>query len=266
MLVTGAIGRRPGLESEYESPGQDDRPGSLPDGLLLYRSGLMFETISRARASIERAAGRSTPTTVVARSVDILFGSRDPSSDLAAAAPAFQPADLPSVGHPAGRTSSGTSEDLSSGRPRVAGLPTMLLALRSMTTPPPAIMRTSEEAPNGERGAAPVTAGGSELLLVARTTADADGRVMAVQRANGFGVPSAPPGSAGGGRALPIGAGVDVRGAQAAVAGAGAQAAAAGAKTQIDLDELVEKTWQKLMRKVAIEQERRGYTRWPWQS
>jgi len=31
---------------------------------------------------------------------------------------------------------------------------------------------------------------------------------------------------------------------------------------QIDLDELTEKAWQKLMRKLTIEQERRGYTRW----
>jgi hypothetical protein len=30
----------------------------------------------------------------------------------------------------------------------------------------------------------------------------------------------------------------------------------------IDLDELVEKAWQKLMRKLTIEQERRGYSRW----
>ena len=37
---------------------------------------------------------------------------------------------------------------------------------------------------------------------------------------------------------------------------------AAAAKPQIDLDELVEKAWQKLMRKLTIEQERRGYTRW----
>jgi hypothetical protein len=32
-------------------------------------------------------------------------------------------------------------------------------------------------------------------------------------------------------------------------------------RSQIDLDELVEKAWQKLMRKLTIEQERRGYTR-----
>jgi hypothetical protein len=34
------------------------------------------------------------------------------------------------------------------------------------------------------------------------------------------------------------------------------------AKPQVDLDTLVEKTWQKLLRKLTIERERRGYTRW----
>ena len=33
------------------------------------------------------------------------------------------------------------------------------------------------------------------------------------------------------------------------------------ARSQIDLEELVEKAWQKLMRKLTIEQERRGYAR-----
>ena len=37
---------------------------------------------------------------------------------------------------------------------------------------------------------------------------------------------------------------------------------AAGVQPKIDLDEIVEKAWQKLMRKLTIEQERRGYTRW----
>ena len=40
------------------------------------------------------------------------------------------------------------------------------------------------------------------------------------------------------------------------------EAPTAGAQPQIDLDELVEKAWQKIMRKLTIEQERRGYSRW----
>jgi hypothetical protein len=34
-------------------------------------------------------------------------------------------------------------------------------------------------------------------------------------------------------------------------------------QAQVDTDELVEKVWQQLMYKLTIEQERRGYTRWP---
>jgi predicted lipoprotein len=41
---------------------------------------------------------------------------------------------------------------------------------------------------------------------------------------------------------------------------AGAETAAAG--TRMDPDEMVEKIWQKIMRKLTIEQERRGYTPW----
>jgi hypothetical protein len=34
-----------------------------------------------------------------------------------------------------------------------------------------------------------------------------------------------------------------------------------GSQSPIDLDELVEKAWQKLLHKLTIEQERRGYSR-----
>ena len=39
------------------------------------------------------------------------------------------------------------------------------------------------------------------------------------------------------------------------------QANADPVAAQMDIDELVEKAWQKIMRKLTIEQERRGYTR-----
>lgn len=44
------------------------------------------------------------------------------------------------------------------------------------------------------------------------------------------------------------------------------EAPAGASNRPVDLDELVERAWQKLMRKVSIEQERRGYARWNWQS
>jgi hypothetical protein len=54
--------------------------------------------------------------------------------------------------------------------------------------------------------------------------------------------------------AVPISAGAEIR---------AVETPAAPGKPQIDLDELVEKAWQKLMRKLTVERERRGYTRWP---
>jgi hypothetical protein len=39
------------------------------------------------------------------------------------------------------------------------------------------------------------------------------------------------------------------------------QADIGGSQSRIDLDELVEKAWQKLMHRLRIEQERRGYSR-----
>lgn len=39
--------------------------------------------------------------------------------------------------------------------------------------------------------------------------------------------------------------------------------AASGLQAQVNLDELAEKVWRKLMRTLTIEQERRGATRWP---
>jgi hypothetical protein len=56
------------------------------------------------------------------------------------------------------------------------------------------------------------------------------------------------------GRPFPLGTGAQVRDVEAATAVPSAP---------VDLDELVEKAWQTLMRRLTIEQERRGYTRWP---
>jgi hypothetical protein len=222
---------------------------------------------------MEPTAERSMPV-MVARSVEIVLGSSDLSPEAGSAASASQPAAALAVSRSASPSSSAALLDDFDGRASGAGMP-MLLALRSAvlrtagmhatalpSTPvrstamaPPALMRAPQS--RSERSPDTGAVGGPELVLVART-ADADGRVMAIQKITSGVVPSAAPvPAAGGGRALAVGAGLD---------GRGAQASGAGAKTQIDLDELVEKTWQKLMRKVAIEQERRGYTRWPWQS
>lgn len=76
---------------------------------------------------------------------------------------------------------------------------------------------------------------------------------MAAHRNNGTSIQTVPQGSVPAVTgAVPIG----VEGESLAVEKSTAAAA------QIDLDELVEKAWQKLMFKLTVEQERRGYSRW----
>jgi hypothetical protein len=46
----------------------------------------------------------------------------------------------------------------------------------------------------------------------------------------------------------------------------GGEAEAQGPQSSMDLDAWVEKVWPRLMRKLAIERERRGYAGWPWKN
>ena len=242
------------------------------------------------------------PPVVARDSTHLDAGStRHPSPDESVAVSAAQPAAAAVVGPFASDSAPAASRDVFDGRVRAAGLPPMLLAMRSVTLRSTALLSTAPlstalpstplpsvaphsialhpgavqsmalrstamvrpelmRAPQSRAVERPHDAGRgaaerSELVLVART-ADADGRVMAIQRVTPGIVPGAAPVSSipDGGRAPAV---ADPR---------RAETPAAGAKPQIDLDELVDKAWQKLMRKVAIEQERRGYTRGPWQS
>jgi hypothetical protein len=54
-----------------------------------------------------------------------------------------------------------------------------------------------------------------------------------------------------------------VTGENPGIPAATAARATAGPSTQPDMDELVEKIWRKLMRKLSVEQERRGWNKWP---
>ena len=156
--------------------------------------------------------------------------------------------------------SGGLAPVVSPGRPQTAGLTSVFAVMRAMTLSRPA-RRHMAEVPADEppdRATAPAATGGRELVLAARPAPAAGDRVTAMQRTSEFSVQAAastPTVSTEGG--VPVGAVVDAR-------AGGTQAGASNAR--IDLDELVDRAWQKLMRKVTIERERRGYTRWPWQS
>jgi len=97
-------------------------------------------------------------------------------------------------------------------------------------------------------------AGGHELLFAVHPAQSVP--VTAVQRTSEFSVQAAPaPVTAV--AHVPAGPRQDVRAGEGTV----------GASNRpVDLDELVDRAWQKFMRKVSIEQERRGYARWNWQS
>jgi len=90
------------------------------------------------------------------------------------------------------------------------------------------------------------------MPFVVRPTTAGEGGSMAAHRNNGASIQTVPQGSVPAVTgAAPIGAeGESLAGEKSTVAAA-----------QIDLDEVVEKAWQKLMRKLTIEQERRG-VRW----
>ena len=288
MLVTRAIVRRPALARGYESGlVMAIARESSRIGLLLYRS----DTGVRDDCSDTRfdgaAAGACDPTAVVPRSVEHPLRLARSFGGRRTAAPASQPADLPCrrTVLPS-RTSSGAVRRCLSGRPRAGGPP-------ADDAPGPAL--NGDAAPSAHSGAAHV--GGARTRRArpdgaALHGAAGDGgwrdrlllrrlRIDAVERPTShvmgpFGAPMAvavqPSGrgtaiSAGGGRVASDRA-ASRRWRRALAGGRSGRCAELGrprqaAKTQIDLDELVEKAWQKLMRRVTVEQERRGYTRWP---
>jgi hypothetical protein len=75
----------------------------------------------------------------------------------------------------------------------------------------------------------------------------------AVQHTNGTFLQTAPREAAAAANPLLVGGGAEPR---------AVETPQASAQPQVDLDEIVEKAWEKLLRKLTIEQERRGYSRW----
>jgi len=133
-------------------------------------------------------------------------------------------------------------------------LATVLTPIRSGTisrvalSPADAPWREQHDAPE------PAPTGGHELLFAVHPAESVP--VTAVQRTSESLIQAAPAPITTAGP-IPVGPRQDVR---------AGEAPAGAANRPIDLDELVDRAWQKLMRKVSIEQERRGYARWDWQS
>jgi hypothetical protein len=187
---------------------------------------------------------------LVARPPGIRTDSADQSPDAGTLPPAIGSAEIVTVGW-----GSGAAPVASVGRPQTPGPTTVLAVMRSMTLSRPGRLRTVEVPADelSRQAAVPAVTGEHELLLAARPASTSGDRVTGIQRASEFsGQAAAPtPAVSAEGRA-PVGAVVGAR-----VGGTKADASDA----RIDLDELVDRAWQKLMHKVTIEQERRGYTR-----
>src|SRR5215468_972369 len=260
VAVTPTVGRRAGqlLERAVTRPAAPARgigaiplvahAESRPGGLLLHRSPLLFANLARPRDALWRHGGGPAMPALPTESADARSESVGRPSDVGTLANTRM-IDRVAQGRrsaegPVGAVRSPWSLDLA----------TVLTPIRSVTISRFALGPTmaSEEEPHDAPGPAPT--GGRELVFAVRPAEGA--QVTAVQRTSEFLVQAAPapiPAVAH----VPAGPGQDVR---------AGEAPAGAANRPVDLDELVDRAWQKLMRKVSIEQERRGYARWDWQS
>lgn len=208
--------------------------------------------IARTQRSLQRVIGRSAAPLLIARSGGIRTALGDQLPDGTILSRAVQSTET----SPDGLIRTATAGETSEFHSPSAGLTPVRAPMRPITmTPPPLMRRSDVPARRQQHAPVPATRGISHDLPLAALSVMRDERSLAVlHRSNGTSVQTAPQEAASAAsRALPIGAGAEIR---------AVETPTAASKPQIDLDELVEKAWQKLMRKLTIEQERRGYTRW----
>ena len=249
MLVERAVARRTALERGFETLHLATHRESRPDWFLAPQGRPPLGGGAQARSVSRYGAGWPTAPALVARSPGIRTNSAAQSPDAGTLPPVIGSAEIVTLGW-----GSDVRPVASVGRPQTPGPTAVIATMRSMTLSRPAL-RTVEIPADGppRQAALPAATGERELLLAARPAPAAGDHVTAIQRASEFSVQAAAstPTVSAEGRA-PVGAVVGAR-----VGGTQADASSA----RIDLDELVDRAWQKLMHKVTIEQERRGYTR-----
>ena len=238
-----SIFRAAAVGAGFESIRHSGAGVSLQGWLPLHQGGLSSGIVARARSPIQLSSGRPA---------GIRAALGDPLLDGATSSRAVRSTETaPDV-----LLRTATAGEAFDFHSAPAGLAPVLLPMRfgALTAPP--LMRRSDVPVRHELHApAPATQSVSLDLPLAAPTIRRDERSSAVlHRSNGTSLQAASREAASAAsRALPIGAGAEIP---------VVEAPAAAAKPQIDLDELVEKAWQKLMRKLTIEQERRGYSRW----
>ena len=249
MLVERAVARRTALERGFETLHLATHRESRPGWFLAQPDRPPVEGVDQARSASRYGAGWPTAPALVARSPGVRTNSAAQSPDAGTLPPVIGSMEMVALGW-----GSDVRPVASVGRPQTPGPTAVIATMRSMTLSRPAL-RTVEIPADGppRQAALPGATGERELLLAARPAPAAGDHVTAIQRASEFSVQAAAstPTVSAEGRA-PVGAVVGAR-----VGGTQADASSA----RIDLDELVDRAWQKLMHKVTIEQERRGYTR-----
>src|SRR5215467_14248686 len=136
--------------------------------------------------------------------------------------------------------------------PRSPELVTSIAPLWSTTITAPAVLHRSVASPNQEPYTLAPANGGAfhDLPLVAQSMIAKEINLTAAHHTNETSIQTAPEGQP----VSPLTRTAPIGGLEAA----GIEANPDASKQQIDLDELVDKAWQKLMRKLTIEQERRG--------
>jgi hypothetical protein len=227
-----------------------DRGGPrLP--LPTYRGGLLLGGFPRVQNSIRRAVERLAAPLSLARTTVSRTAVSNQLPGITSATGMSQSTEIVPAGW-SRATNAGESAEI---LPRSQALIPMIMPMRSATMAAPAVLRRSHAFANqGQYASSPARGTLHDMPFVALSTIAREGGLTVAHRTNGTSIQTAPQGLLPSvTRAVPIGGGVET---------GVVETPTAASKPQIDLDELVEKAWQKLMRKLTIEQERRGYSRW----
>jgi len=216
--------------------------------LPIAEAGSPLMGFAGAQSSIQRVFGRFAAPLLTARTA---LTSMAPGNQLP------RRTEAPEINQSTEIVRAGWSRSRNAGEPaeitpRSPELVTSIAPLWSTTITAPAVLHRSAASPNQEPYTLAPANGGAfhDLPLVAQSMIAKEINLTAAHHTNETSIQTAPEGQP----VSPLTRTAPIGGLEAA----GIEANPDASKQQIDLDELVEKAWQKLMRKLTIEQERRG--------
>ena len=231
---------------------RDYGDAGIPQGWLPIKlAGLpLGGGIARTQRSLQRVIARSATPLLIARSGGVIrtagSGQRPGITTPSQAIQSTKPLPVELIRD----VSAGESSEF---HLPSAGLTSVLSPMRAMTATPVLTRRFDVPARQQQHAPAPEMRGTTHGMPFVALPVMRDERGL-LHGSNGAFFQTTPQEAASAtNHALPIGDGAEPR---------VVEPPTAGAQPQIDLDEIVEKAWEKLMRKLTIEQERRGYSRW----